>query len=135
MVSFYTFYWRLLRYYRIKSWTFVLIWYQKNLQDKKYKSNIYLSQIILLIYIVFEIGETKPALHEKNVFDFDFMYANISCLYLTFITNFSVTPKNTQLVFASILQWMWIGYHPHRRIWNDAIARPVHLKPLLFNLA
>ena len=65
----------------------------KNLQDNKYKSNIYLSQIILLIYIVFEIGETKPALHEKNVFDFDFMYANISCLYLTFITNFCYAQK------------------------------------------
>ena len=135
-MSFYTFHWRLLRYYRIKSWTFVNFnMISKNLQDNKYKSNIYLSQIILLIYIVFEIGETKPALHEKNVFDFDFMYANFSCLYPTFITNFSVTPKNTQLVFASILQWMWIGYHPHRRILNDAIARPVHLKPTLFNLA
>ena len=65
----------------------------KNLQDKNYKSNIYLSQIILLIYIVFENGETEPALHEKNVFDFDFMYANISCLYLTFITNFCYAQK------------------------------------------
>ena len=43
-----------------------MICYQKILQDKKYKSNIYLSQIILFIYIMFEIGETKPALHEKK---------------------------------------------------------------------
>ena len=42
---------------------------------------------------MFEIGETKPALHEKNVFDFDFMYANIWCLYLTFITNFCYAQK------------------------------------------
>ena len=65
----------------------------KHLQDKKYKSNIYLSQIILLIYIVFKICEIKPALHEKNVFDFDFMYANISCLYPTFIIIFCYAQK------------------------------------------